>query len=166
MARRARRALAASAVAAAALAALALPGAAGAQSFALPSATVAVRVLPDGGLAVDESITVAFSGRFTFGYRDIPLRPGESIGDVSVSEPGRAYAPGGSTAREPNLAPGTFGVERSSRRASVVWHFSASDETRTFLLHYRLSGVAVAYDDVVDVNLRCGATSGRSRSVG
>ncbi len=137
MGRRARRALAAAA-AVAALAALALPAAARAQSFALPSATVAVRVLPDGRLAVDESITVAFAGRFTFGYRDVPLRAGESIDDVSVSEPGRAYAPGGSTAREPNLAPGTFGVERGPRRASVVWHFVARDETRTFLLHYRL----------------------------
>ena len=36
----------------------------------------------------------------------------------------------------------------------VVWHYGALDELRTFDVHYRLSGVAVAYDDVVDVNLQ------------
>jgi len=36
----------------------------------------------------------------------------------------------------------------------IVWHYQASSELRTFQLHYRLSGVAVAYDDVVDVDLQ------------
>ena len=35
-----------------------------------------------------------------------------------------------------------------------MWHYQASDELRTFVVHYRLRGVAVAYDDVVDVNLQ------------
>ena len=46
--------------------------------------------------------------------------------------------------------------ERPSSATSVriVWHYQASDELRTFVVHYRLRGVAVAYDDVVDVNLK------------
>ena len=36
----------------------------------------------------------------------------------------------------------------------VVWRFQASDETRKFIVRYRFSGLAVAYDDVVDVNLK------------
>jgi uncharacterized membrane protein len=32
-----------------------------------------------------------------------------------------------------------------------VWHYRASDEQRTFTVRYRLSGLAVAYDDVVDL---------------
>jgi len=36
----------------------------------------------------------------------------------------------------------------------IVWHYAASDERRTFTLSYRFRGLAVAYDDVVDVNLR------------
>ena len=36
----------------------------------------------------------------------------------------------------------------------IVWHYQASNELRTFVVHYRLRGLAVAYDDVVDVNLK------------
>ncbi len=36
----------------------------------------------------------------------------------------------------------------------IVWHYRAADEARTFVVSYRFRGLAVAYDDVVDVNLR------------
>ena len=36
----------------------------------------------------------------------------------------------------------------------IVWHYSATNEQRTFEISYRLKGLTVAYDDVVDVNLR------------
>ena len=36
----------------------------------------------------------------------------------------------------------------------IVWHYQASNEHRRFRVHYRLRGLAVAYDDVVDVNLQ------------
>src|SRR5262249_39597196 len=46
-----------------------------------------------------------------------------------------------------------FGVARLDGKTRIVWHYSALDETRTFEIRYTLSGLAVAYDDVVDVNL-------------
>ena len=36
----------------------------------------------------------------------------------------------------------------------VVWHFQAAGEARTYTISYRFRGLAVAYDDVVDVNLK------------
>jgi uncharacterized membrane protein len=36
----------------------------------------------------------------------------------------------------------------------IVWYFSARDQTRAFTVSYTLRKVAVAYDDVVDVNLK------------
>jgi Predicted membrane protein (DUF2207) len=129
-------------------------GAANAQSFSLPDASVRAVVQPDGRLAVDEAITVDFSGRFTFGFRDIPLRPGESIDRISVSENDRRYAPNGSAEKKPGLTPGTFGVKQTSKGVTIVWHFEALGDIRTFHVHYRLSGLAVAYDDVIDVDLQ------------
>ena len=67
------------ALAAAAVAALVLTGVAQAKSFDLPQANVAIQVAKDGSLVVDEDITYAFNGSFRGGYRDIPLRSGESI---------------------------------------------------------------------------------------
>ena len=35
-----------------------------------------------------------------------------------------------------------------------MWHYQAQSEPRRFRIHYRLRGLATAYDDVVDVNLK------------
>ena len=50
--------------------------------------------------------------------------------------------------------PGTFGVERRGDSVRIVWYFNAQDQTRAFTVSYTLRGLAVAYDDVVDVNLK------------
>ena len=134
-------------------AALALPGAARADSFSLLQADVAVDVQTDGSLGVSERLEVAFSGDFHFGYRDIPLREGESLVNPSVAERGVAFRQGNQTSLEPG-SPGTFGVERRGDTMRIVWYFNAVDQTRAFTVSYTLRGVAVAYDDVVDVNLK------------
>ena len=45
-------------------------------------------------------------------------------------------------------------MERSDDQVRIVWRFNASNEARTFTVRYRMTGLAVAYDDVVDVNLQ------------
>ena len=49
---------------------------------------------PDGSIGVSERLEVAFSGDFHYGYRDIPLRPGEAFARPSVVERGVAYRQG------------------------------------------------------------------------
>src|SRR5262252_6107006 len=107
----------------------------------------------NGALLVDEHIEYDFSGPFSGGYREIPTRPGESVSHVSVLENGRLYRPGGCTDLGCSDSPGTFGVKNLGSKTRIVWHYSALDETRTFEIRYTLSHLAVAYDDVVDVNL-------------
>ena len=136
-----------------AAAALALPGSARADGFSLLSADVAVDVQPDGSLGVSERIEAAFSGDFHFGYRDIPLRDGESLVLPSVAERGIAYARVTNTELAPGT-PRTFGVVRRGDGMRIVWYFDARDQSRAFTISYTLRGVAVAYDDVVDVNLK------------
>ena len=94
-----------------------------------------------------------FSGDFHFGYRDIPLREGESLVNPSVAERGVAFSRGNQTSLEPGTA-GTFGVERRGDTVRIVWYFDARDQTRAFTVSYTLAAFAVAYDDVVDVNLK------------
>jgi uncharacterized membrane protein len=139
-------------------AALGLAGTADARSFTLVQSDVRAEIgtsgNPPGVVRVEERITVAFSGAYTFGFRDIPLRDGETIGGIAVVENRRAYVPGASTALEPGGPPGTFGIERRGNGVRIVWRFQAADESRTFSLRYGIRGLAVAYDDVVDVNLK------------
>ena len=136
------------------LAALVLAGTAQARSYELVGSDVQIEVAPSGALNVQENITVAFDGPFTFGFRDIPLREGETIDQIGVSEQGRAYAPGAPTVLQPGGPAGTFGIEQRDDQVRIVWRFSTLGETRTFRISYRTRGIAVGYDDVVDVNLK------------
>jgi hypothetical protein len=113
---------------AAGLTALAITGTAGAKSFTLPQAVVSVQVAKDGSLLVSEQITYAFNGSFSGGYRDIPLRKGETIDRVQVSENGTAYRPGGCTELGCYDAAGTYGTTLTGNKRRIVWHYGATDE--------------------------------------
>ena len=133
---------------------LILAGTAAAKSFSLPQASIVVAVQPDGSLDVQEHITFAFDGPFSGAYRDIPLGRGEVIRDAYVEENGQRYSPGASAELGSSGTPGTFGTASIEDGFRIVWHFSALSELRTFTVGYTLVGDAVAYDDVVDVNLK------------
>ncbi|MEA2446841.1 MAG: hypothetical protein QOK47_478, partial [Actinomycetota bacterium] len=125
-----------------------------AKEFFLPHARVDATVTDTGAVMVKERLTYSFSGDFSGAYREIPLREGETISDISVKEGRDEYSPGASTELGSFGLPGTFGANPYGEDMRIVWHYSALNETRTFTVSYTLHGLAVAYDDVVDVNLR------------
>jgi uncharacterized membrane protein len=125
-----------------------------AKSFWMSEADVDIVVNDDGSLSVTETLTYLFDGDFSGAYRDIPLRPGESISQVRVSDESVEYELGGCTELGCSSPPGSYGVEVQGDLVRIVWHHSSSNEDRTFQISYLMTGVAVAYDDVVDVNLQ------------
>ena len=127
---------------------------AAAKSFNLTNADVEIVVEPDGSVSVVEHITYDFDGLFTGAWRDIPLRSGEEVVDVEVVAEGVAFRAGAPTGLGSQGDPGTFGVEKRGGIVRIVWHYEAFNEARTFTIRYRILGLAVAYDDVVDVNLK------------
>src|SRR4029453_9862242 len=98
-----------------AIAALALlvPGAAQAKSYSLPKGVVHVKIAPDGSLLVREDITFSYAGDFSGAYRDIPVRKGERIDLVGVSEGDRRYRLGGNTELGSYDRPDVFGGKKS-----------------------------------------------------
>ena len=104
-------------------AALAFAGVAQARPFTLVASDVGVEVGSPGVVSVEERITVAFEGSYTFGFRDIPLRDGESIDAIQVREGGSTYATGAPAALEPGGPPGTFGIEQRGDTVRIVWRF-------------------------------------------
>ncbi len=120
-------------------------GMAQAKSYQVESLSIQALVEPDGDLAVRESLQYSFRGSFSFAFRDIPLKPGESIAQIQVREDGRAYRETGSG------EPGTYKVEPGSEATRVTWHYSARNETRTFELSYVLAGVVKRYSDTAEL---------------
>ena len=127
---------------------------AGAKSYWIESADVDITVNDDGSLSVTERIRYDFSGSFSGAYRDISLRSGESIRDITVSDAGGAYSLGGCVVLGCSSQPYSFGVASIPGYVRIVWHYSAADQQREFTITYDMIGVASAYDDIVDVNLK------------
>jgi hypothetical protein len=99
------------------------PAEAQAKSFTLPKADVVADVQPDGSVVIMENITYEFSGSFEGGYREIPLKDGMSVSDVSVSENGSQSAPGASAELGSSGAPGTYGTANLGNAYRIVWHY-------------------------------------------
>jgi len=144
-----RRALVAIAAALAAL--LALAPAAFARSADIVDADISLRLAPDGALLVTERLTFEYDGHFEGSYRDIELNFGERITDVSVSQDGREFEPGGNTILGSHDRPGVFGTTETPGYFRIVWHYRATDETRTTEISYRVADAVVAYEDILDI---------------
>lgn len=130
------------------------------KHFRISAADVGIELRDDASLRVTERLTFDFSGDFSGAYRDVPLAAGVRAGNVTVSEEGERYSPGGNTVLGSFDRPGTFGAEQLRLAGTdggptggfrVVWHYSAQDEERTFEIGYDVEGAAIAYDDVVEV---------------
>jgi uncharacterized membrane protein YgcG len=131
------------------------------KHFKIDDAAIRVEVQPDASLRVTEELEFDFTGDFSGAYRDIPLAEGVKATNVAVIEDGERYRPGGNTTLGSYDRPGTFGAvgirlpdadgDRPTAGFRVVWHYSARDEERTFLVRYDVTGAAISHDDVVDV---------------
>nr|MCU0231491.1 DUF2207 domain-containing protein [Acidobacteriota bacterium] len=104
------------------------------KRYAVEQLDVDALVLADGRVAVTETVVYDFRGRFHFAYREVPLRPGESLDAVEVSEAGVAYVEGAGE------EPGTFRTERRDGGVRVTWFYRAKDERRSFTLSYAFTG--------------------------
>lgn len=116
-------------------------GAAAAKSYRVPDMQIRIDAGQSGDMNVEERITYAFNGSFSFAFREIPLKPGESLSGVSVRDGNRVLT------ESAGGTPGTFSRTASNNTIRITWHFKASDETRTFTLRYTLSGVIRRYAD-------------------
>ena len=85
-------------------------------------------------------------------FRSTPTR-----GSPTSACPRPAAATSPTRAIRSRCAPGpldTFSAANNGGDARIVWHFDANNTQRTFVIRYEFEKLAVAHDDVVDVNLR------------
>ena len=97
---------------------------------------VNINVNKDGTFDVAENQNIVFTnGSFTFGYRSIDTHLTEGITDIRVRDKTREYVENNSE------LPGTFHVTSEGTRRVVRWFFEpAQDESRTFVVSYRVHG--------------------------
>jgi len=117
-----------------------------AKSYYLRRVEVSAEVLVDGSMHVRETREVVFSGSFHAFDRVIPLRPGTTMDNISVSEK-EPYQ------RSQSESPGTFRAEMVAGEARISWFYDATDvyKTRVFSLEYDILGAVQKHADVAEL---------------
>ena len=129
-----------------------LGAAAGAEKdYSMPRLEMRLEMAEDGSLEVQEERTVTFKGSVNGFFQYIPLDQGVDIQDVQVWEEGKAYAfnPG----NQPG-PPGTFFVRRERDSVFIDWSIQARNETRTFLLTYRIDNAVLVHEDTAELYMK------------
>ncbi|UCF37931.1 MAG: DUF2207 domain-containing protein [Acidobacteriota bacterium] len=116
-----------------------------AKSYTIEDLRIEAVVEADGSLRLTESVRYQFKGSYSYAYREIPLKSGEQLDAIQVSEGSNRYL------LSSDEEPGTYEIDASDNRVKVTWHFKARSETRTFNFGYTLRGVVKRYADVVEL---------------
>ncbi|MDH4258371.1 MAG: DUF2207 domain-containing protein, partial [Candidatus Aminicenantes bacterium] len=117
------------------------------KDFYFPRVTIEVNVDRDGSFTVDEYRTYDFQGSFSWALLRIPLRVsrfGYSY-DVSIED---------FKVQDERGTPLRMETSRRGGEFEAKWYYQASDQLRTFHIHYRLRGGIVSYPEVSELYWR------------
>ncbi len=124
-------------------------GRAEARSIQFTELNIDAEILTDGTLVITEQRTARFEGSFSGMYQWINKEPGVTIEDVTVGEAGKPYRfiPGATTYGPAD----TFYMVDQGDRLYIDWSYDATNETRTFVLSYRVLGQVKLHQDVAEL---------------
>lgn len=125
----------------AALLPVVFPSAATAQvkSWRIESVDASLQVLESSDVVVDETVTFAFNGDFSYVTRSIPTGNLEGIDDFAVLRNGAPLPEG--------TGPGSWELSNSGGRRIVRVNFADDAATQTYTFHYVARGAIHYFDD-------------------
>lgn len=124
--------------------ALIRPSMAETKDYYFPEVQIGVTIEKDGSFLIDEYRTYEFTGRFSWADLRIPLAASQ-VGpghEVSISEFTISDENGRPLKVESSVQNGLFAAK---------WYYSASNERRTFHIHYRMRGGIISYPEVTEL---------------
>jgi len=116
-----------------------------AKSYTVEDLHIEAQVFTDGALRIRETIRYEFKGSFSFAFREIPLKTGERLASIQVSEGSNQFV------ESEESEPGFFEVSSAKDRTKITWRFKARDEGRTFNIAYTVHGAVRRYPDVIEL---------------
>jgi uncharacterized membrane protein len=112
-----------------------------AKDYSIRSVIIDAQLDASGDLSIIEKRTYEFSGTFHWATYTLPTANTGGVIDFSVGEEGHPYL------KSPTGRAGTYTYEENPGLVSVKWFFDAQNETRTFILSYKILDVVKAYRD-------------------
>ncbi len=116
-----------------------------AKSYTLQQIQVYAVIQPDGSMAVTESRTYNFRGRFSWADYRLPISGFGEVQQFTLSDKYGNYIP------KNNEQAGSYITEYTDSEFYVRWFYEANNETRTFQLNYILTDVITVYSDIAEL---------------
>jgi len=113
------------------------------KGYSIESVIIEAHLNPDGCMDIKEKRTYRFRGNFHWATYYLPTDRTGGVVNFSVGEEGKTYS------RNYDETEGTYQYEKTPGSISAKWFFDAKDETRTFILSYRILDVVKSYQDAV-----------------
>ncbi len=111
------------------------------KTYSIESVIIDAQLNPDGSINITEKRTYDFKGSFHWATYTLPTENTGGVADFSLGEEGQPYSKS-SEERE-----GTYQYKENSSSISVKWFFDSQNESRTFVLSFRILDVVKAYQD-------------------
>lgn len=118
------------------------------RDYGFPSLNVIGKIEADGSLYVEETRVVVFDGEYSGLFQWINKNPGEIITDVKVREINKDYIFNPSQEIGPA---GTYFIIDENNKTYIDWSFKANNETRTFIVSYRIKNAVKKHNDVAEL---------------
>ncbi|RQD78461.1 MAG: DUF2207 domain-containing protein, partial [Candidatus Syntrophonatronum acetioxidans] len=118
------------------------------RSYQINQVDVEAEILPDGSMQVREYFMVDFRGTYQGMFRWINKSQGMEVVDMVILEggvpyefnPGDTYGPAG-----------TYYISDEPDRFFVDWSFNATDQSRNFVLDYRILNAVTLHEDTAEL---------------
>jgi uncharacterized membrane protein len=112
-----------------------------AKDYHIESVMIDAQLNPDGSMNIKEKRTYRFEGHFHWATYFLPTEKTGGVVDFFVGEEGKPYL------RSEEKKEGTYQYEETSESIKAKWFFDAEDETRTFIISYKILDVVKLYQD-------------------
>ena len=112
-----------------------------AKDYHIESVIIEAQLNSDGSMDIKEKRTYKFEGQFHWATYSLPTEKTGGVINFSVGEEGKPYLQSEGEKEE------TYQYKETSESIQAKWFFGAKDETRTFILSYRILDVIKGYQD-------------------
>lgn len=128
------------------------------KDYYFPSLLIKSIIRSDGSVEVIEERTFKLIGNFTWGTYNLPKESPSGniikVKDINISEGSNNYKQQEFEKASANKEPNTFSVLFNDQKhsANIKWFYDATNQTRTFKIHYILQNVINVYENFAELD--------------
>jgi uncharacterized membrane protein len=111
------------------------------KDYHIESVMIEAQLNSDGSMDIKEKRTYRFEGHFHWATYFLPIEKTGGVVNFSVGEEGKTYR------RSEKEEEGAYQYEETSESIHAKWFFDAQDETRSFIISYKILNVVKLYQD-------------------